>query len=202
MIVEQHIEDLKKICERINREQTQQCTIYPAYPGKKSAITELIDSLKYYINNEMSILDIGACDGYLGREIESGYGVKVISCDCNPQSASVERAALPELPYAYDSFDLIVSRHCLEHSLTLPLDLLEIRRVLVTGGILAVVVPDIYDEIILNHENHVMILPREAWRKVFGRFGFEILSDTVGTWAASKVMKEWRFIMRKRDLQL
>jgi len=201
--IDRHLFELKRIVARVSAGQTQTHTIYPAFPDKAEAIQEFIDLFAEHLPAGGRLLDIGACDGYLARAVaERLPGVVALSCDCNPQNEMVKKTALPDLHYFHEDFNVVTSRHCLEHSLTLSLDLLEIRRILKPGGILAVVVPDIYDSIILEHPNHVNILPREAWRKVFRIFGFEILRDVDGIWKASKDMREWRFILRKLELPL
>jgi SAM-dependent methyltransferase len=102
-------------------------------------------------------LDLGCGEGRHVRGLATLAGVNVVGIDLDPDALEKARAALDEasaeqsigvmradayrLPFRDDAFDVVVCSEVLEHLETYVRVLSEIRRVLKTGGRLAVTVP-------------------------------------------------------------
>lgn len=95
----------------------------------------------------MNLLDAGCGEGYLGRLLAQG-GAQVTGIDaCAPlldaareaaQQAGIEarydEGSLNELPYATDTFDVVVTHHVLNELSDMPGAVRELARVLRPGG--------------------------------------------------------------------
>lgn len=90
-----------------------------------------------YLPRRCRILELGAGDGYQGRELaQLGYEVSAIDI-----AASARRETFPvevydgvKIPFPDQSFDVVFSSNVLEHVADLPATLQEIGRVLKLGG--------------------------------------------------------------------
>jgi len=76
------------------------------------------------------------------------------------------------LPFGADSFDLVLSRHVMEHSVATRQVLREIRRVLAPGGCVAAITPHFFPD---PEPAHVMVLTAEEWRSAYEAAGFQVL---------------------------
>lgn len=72
------------------------------------------------------------------------------------------------LPFANNSFDVVYSRHVIEHSLDLAQTLQEIRRVLKLGGLFIFCVPARVDDI---EPTHMMRWSARRWLQAFRQVG-------------------------------
>ena len=72
------------------------------------------------------------------------------------------------LPFANDTFDIVYSRHVLEHSLDLNQTLSEIKRVLKPGGRFIFCVPARIDDV---EPTHMMRWPARKWLRAFRSVG-------------------------------
>ncbi|MBN1288977.1 MAG: class I SAM-dependent methyltransferase, partial [Actinobacteria bacterium] len=138
---------------------------------------------------DSKILEIGCGGGALLALLESkghiATGVDIYEDAVklaikNTMGCDVVRCDAIELPFEDSSFDRILSHHVLEHLHDLPKALLEWRRVLKPGGIIAVCTPnnlyprpDIFDD-----PSHVKIYSRPELAGVFAEAGFELLSSS------------------------
>jgi SAM-dependent methyltransferase len=88
------------------------------------------------ISSRLHSLDIlhFAPERHLSRYIRARNPRSYIPCDLNPREHSIQRANIECIPYASDSFDLVLANHVLEHIDDDLLALSEIRRVLRFGG--------------------------------------------------------------------
>jgi ubiquinone/menaquinone biosynthesis C-methylase UbiE len=77
-------------------------------------------------------------------------------------------APMESLPFADAAFDVVYSRHAIEHSLDLHSTLQEIRRVLQPGGIFIFCVPSRVDDV---EPTHTMRWPARKWLATLGAVG-------------------------------
>jgi SAM-dependent methyltransferase len=100
---------------------------------------------------EGRLLDVGCGDGALAARL-AGQGALVTGVDPSPAAIERARAARPDinwvllagdgrLPAPDASFDVVTCVHVLEHVADTQALMSEVRRVLVTGGLLLVTVP-------------------------------------------------------------
>jgi SAM-dependent methyltransferase len=99
-----------------------------------------IDSICHHHKKPWRILDIGSSSGYLVRDLRRVfYGATVFGSDIF-RTADIQ-AALPNLPFADDSLDVVTLLNVLEHVEDDVSALCEINRILQPGGILVLEVP-------------------------------------------------------------
>lgn len=79
------------------------------------------------------------------------------------------------LPFERESFDVIFSSHCIEHSFDLEATLKELNRVLRLNGSLIIAVPFGWEE----NPNHPYFLSPENWQNLIEDSGFEIMTSTI-----------------------
>lgn len=103
------------------------------------------------------------------------HGIEAISLD--GLSACDVPGDMHDLPFADDSFDLVASRHSLEHVLIPYLALMEMKRV--SRKYLLVVVP--WDsEKSLNWPDHLHVLGKGGWEAMFRQLDLRILHQDIG----------------------
>jgi ubiquinone/menaquinone biosynthesis C-methylase UbiE len=133
--------------------------IWRGLPAERVAASEAHDHVVRLLETQLHdagrgegrLLDVGSGDGRLAARL-AGQGALVMGVD--PAAAAVERAraahpdmnwALPaedgRLPAPDASFDVVTCVHVLEHVADTQTLMSEVRRVLVSGGILLVAVP-------------------------------------------------------------
>jgi glycosyltransferase involved in cell wall biosynthesis len=78
-----------------------------------------------------------------------------------------------KIPFPDESFDLVCSRHVMEHVSDIQIALTEIKRVLKPGGIVAAVTPHRFPD---YEPAHIQQLRIDEWVKEYGKSGFEIVS--------------------------
>ena len=108
---------------------------------------------------------------------------------CLEKGYDVHRYDMSFLPFADGEFDLIFSRHSLEHSPMPLLSLMEWHRV--SSQWLLLIVPD------LKHfgpsgQNHYYVLTPPQWSNILNRAGWHIIWDDL----SEKI--EYRFMCEKR----
>lgn len=85
----------------------------------------------------MQVLDIG-CGCYAEHTKRGNVGIDLIKGLCDVQASAFN------LPFASASFDKVILSHVLEHLWNLGQTMKEARRVLVSGGLLEIEVPNPY----------------------------------------------------------
>lgn len=184
----------------------KQHRFYPCQYYNKTAILELLD----YIDKEYeTILDVGCGDGGLLELINNrfyksvSYGITISEeevISCQNKNVNVKITDGVNIPFNNNSFELVISRHMLEHSPVPELILEEINRVLVQDGTVIICVPSYESEFSRNWEDHFSVLKKEKWIDLFQKAGFEVLKSDDGTWLASASMEnesEYRFVLKK-----
>lgn len=128
-----------------------------------------------------------APEKHLSRYIADQRPVWHLRCDLYPTSKDIERVDMTNMPFAADTFDLLVANHVLEHVKALDHALAEIHRVLKPGGYAIVQTP--YSPLLhktwedvgidtpqarlqaFGQEDHVRLFGRDVFQKVCA-FGF------------------------------
>lgn len=179
-----------------------QSEIYPqpiCEDHRKSTI-DALNQLLPKISPVKKVLDIGCGQGaalayfkqhnydatgiVLGEQdyqvcIEKGY--KVIKADMT---------FMDEIPD--ESFELVFSRHSLEHSPMPLLTLMEYNRVLELQKYVIIIVPNLGG---LYGENHYSVFTKKIWKRLFSLAGFEITSFCRSI--KRRKYFEYRFILKK-----
>jgi hypothetical protein len=81
---------------------------------------------------------------------------------------------LEELPFRSGVFDLVTSRHVMEHASSPALALAEVRRVLRPGGFVAAITPHFFPD---PEPAHVSVLSEGEWRARYEEAGFEVVAS-------------------------
>lgn len=100
------------------------------------------------------------------------------------------------------SYDNIVCRHTLEHSMNPMFVLWSLQKILKDGGSLYLILPRHVKHWVWWY-THFSCLPLENWRMLFYRTGFEVVEHEVGYWDdEQKSRMEDRFRLRVVSKQL
>lgn len=132
------------------------------------------------------VLDIGCGQGVaLKHFVAAGYeavGIALGDEDvraCIEAGFDVQKMDQSFLDFPDASFDLVWSRHCLEHSIMPYFTLSEMSRVLRPGGYCYVEVPS--PDSSCNHQanpNHYSVLGRSMWSELIRRSGLALIDST------------------------
>lgn len=138
-------------------------------------------------------LDLGCGDGRLSAELDAR---RLTAADVSQRALERARACLPEaelvgltpdepLPFADGAFDLVLCAETLEHVRDLQLLLSEVRRVLRSGGALAVTTPAHgrltglhaalvgFERVFEPLSPHLRFFTARSLRALLGEMGFE-----------------------------
>lgn len=197
---------------KANKIASSRQVYYPSQAYNKIAQIELVDWIE---SKHKTILDLGCGNGGMLRMIAERYpdsklsGLSVNDEErkaCAKYGFDIRLGDAHDMPWEDDTFDLIVARHMLEHSVSPLTVLIEANRTLKPGGDLIICVPGIESEWVVKWEDHFSVLSKVMWEKLFADAGFEIVRSDTGTWLASYSMKEeieYRFYMKKvRSLEV
>lgn len=102
------------------------------------------------------------------------------------------------------SFDWVVMRHTLEHSLNPLLVLWQVNELLADGGHAAIIVPN-YCETWVRFWTHFSVVPVQSWLMLFHRAGFGVVEQADGYWddaQADPHFIEHRFILTQQTRTL
>ncbi|MEM8736357.1 MAG: class I SAM-dependent methyltransferase, partial [Planctomycetota bacterium] len=127
------------------------------------------------------ILDVGCGQGVaLKLFVDAGCDAQGIALGedvqaCIDQGFNVCEMDQSFLDFPDEAFDLVWSRHCLEHSIMPYFTLSEMSRVLKPGGHCYVEVPTADTSCMhQNNPNHYSVLGRSMWATLLQRSGFKI----------------------------
>lgn len=159
-----------------------------------------------------SVLDVGCGNG---RDLKLFYQKGLMCFGLNFLQIDLQK--VPDYVYKYladqsftpfqnENFDLVYSRHCLEHSIMPFFTLCEYNRILKTQGMLYVELPN--PDMEGQHEtnpNHYSVMGVRMWEQLFKRSGFEIVKHDVVDFVVkddnNRVIDMWNcFYMRKISL--
>lgn len=205
MLTDKHVAQLNEFLERIERDTYPE----PPTPGHTQITEQMLEALltAYPLAPGSRVLDVGCGQGvalelFQQRGFEA-TGVALGDEDVRAATAKGLRVFKMDqsfLDFEDDSFELIWSRHCLEHSIFPYFTLWGMRRVLKPGGGLYVEVPA--PETSCKHEtnpNHYSVLPHGMWRELFERSGFDLLeAQTLDLTTSAGPDTYWAFFMQLR----
>ena len=180
MRTDEHVERLRAFLERIERDT------YPEPPtaGHTQITEQMVDMLltEFGIMPGATVLDIGCGQG-VALEVFRRKGLKAIGIALGEEDVQaacekgfdVRRMDQSFLDFEDGSFDVLWSRHCLEHSIFPYFTLWGMFRVLKPGGHAYVEVPA--PDTACQHQtnpNHYSVLPHSMWCELFARAGFQL----------------------------
>ena len=167
----------------------------------KEALTDVYQSPNKVSSSEpIRILDSGCGDGInlfgLGKIVrEKGWHARIFGVDYNPlrierasvfsDIAEIRQSSLDALPYHDGCFDVVLCNQVLEHIQQDKKVVLELKRVLRSGGILIVGVPNegcflgrfrnhVVQRSILQTTDHVNFYTKESISNLISEAGFSI----------------------------
>ncbi|MDR4504168.1 MAG: class I SAM-dependent methyltransferase [Candidatus Scalindua sp.] len=184
-----------------------------SYPEPTSsihtAITEkMIESLiiHYSLPDKGRILDVGCGHGSALKLFhEKGFravGITINREDflaCREKGFEVHQMDQTFIEFSDEEFDFVWCRHCLEHSFSPYLTLLELSRVLKQKGYMYIEVPA--PDTVSNHQanrNHYSVLGKSMWTELIKRSGFDLLDSSIIT-IDLKIGQDvyWSFVIQK-----
>lgn len=144
----------------------------------------LLPKLNLPLSSE--ILDIGCGQGPALKIFkEKGYlpvGIALNDEDvhiCTEKGYKVFKMDQSFMDFENDRFDLVWSRHCLEHSFAPYFTLSEYCRVTKPGGLVYIEIPapdtDAHHE---TNPNHYSVLSKSMWLSLFNKVGLKVVSQT------------------------
>ena len=154
----------------------------PQDPGHTAWANEAVEKFTQYtgVRKELSVLDLGCGEAFLQELFEYlGYSYTGICLGedyrvAKSRGRNVFHEDFSFLSFEDDSFDLLFSRHSLEHSPFPLLTLMEWHRI--TKRWLAVVLPSpVFWE--YGGKNHYYVLNDPEWRNLFEKAGFKVTYD-------------------------
>lgn len=131
------------------------------------------------------VLDVGCGQGSAMKLFKEA-GMEVIGVTlgaddaeaCRKQGFDVRLGDQSFLDFPDGSFDLVWSRHCLEHSAMPLLTLFEYNRVLREGKYCYVEVPQ-PDSVHIENPNHYSLFSDRGWRNLFKRANLDLVGYTI-----------------------
>ena len=144
--------------------------------------------------------DWGHCFDVFERYFEEVYGIEAMESTAIPGAESgknITLGVMESMPYEDDFFDVVLSNHVLEHSLSPEIVLAEVYRVTKPGGWSIHTLPCRVDKW-LEPESlvHHSILDNEQWNVEFHKTGFKIVRAYF-SWNHNQ--EEWNIIARKPE---
>lgn len=92
------------------------------------------------------------------------------------------------------SYDMVIARHILEHSLMPLILLMEMRRIVRKYAVVVVPIPD---ERMIQHKNHYSVFPKENWDWLFKLSNWKILKFKQVDFCKEPdyIYKEYRYLL-------
>ncbi|HKP38455.1 MAG TPA: class I SAM-dependent methyltransferase [Pyrinomonadaceae bacterium] len=137
------------------------------------------------------VLDVGCGNGFIAHHLSALLGTAVVGIDVeNSADAPIDylRYDRAQFPAPDNSFDAVLLCYVLHHAQDISLMLREMRRVLRDGGT-AIIYEDIpaswWDRFVCSIHNRqwknrtgaCTFRHESEWRRLFGSFGFEVVSE-------------------------
>lgn len=176
--------DYKNIDAYINRLYGD---VYPQPPdeGHTALATRVINHWMSRMTTCHSVLDVGAGQGFCQYPFERhgvvyegvALGEDVIIAQNNGRN--VKKMDFSFLNYPDDSFDLIFSRHSLEHSPFPLITLMEWARV--SKNWLGIVVPTPEWYGVRHSPNHYYVLYPDQWKNLLDNSGWNVIWEDIDT---------------------
>lgn len=157
-------------------------SVYPQPQDPKHTLwaTESILEFMGRTDDVRSVIDLGCGEGFC-QTYFNNYGCEYVGV-CIGEDYKVALQAgrnviegdFSFLPFEDDSYDMLYSRHSLEHSPMPLLTLMEWHRI--TKRYLAIVVPAI-EFVGYKSQNHYYVLNQEQWKNLFDIAGFDVIYE-------------------------
>jgi hypothetical protein len=152
----------------------------PADAGHTEWATESIAAFMKIANPIKNVLDLGCGEAFC-QEVFEGYGIEYVGVClgkdfevCEASGKNVLREDFSFLPFTAGSYDLLYSRHSLEHSPMPLLTLMEWHRV--SKRYVALVLPSpVHWK--YGGKNHYFVLNLEQWKILFDVAGFGVVYE-------------------------
>ncbi|NGX44882.1 MAG: hypothetical protein K940chlam2_00022 [Chlamydiae bacterium] len=175
----------------------------PPDEGHTAWATQAVTTLGSIVQNCNTVLDIGCGQGFMKPIFEKmGYewtGVTVGEDFAMCQSLKIENvhnADMTFLPFEDNSFDLVFSRHVLEHSPFPAITLMEWRRVCKGWLILIAPTPNFWT---IRGKNHYSVLPKENLIWLLERSGWGVLHENEFTSRDPLFLRYWEVYQNTLD---
>lgn len=152
----------------------------PADDGHKAWTTDAFRKLVVPIRDKVSsVLDVGCGTGHSRPDFADAGIFEWVGCTLSDeeiqlakeQGITLDKADFSFLPYYSNSFDMIFSRHSLEHSPMPLLTLMEWHRVSRKYLVVIVPSPDFWG---VYGKNHFSVFPEGNWEALFAYSGWKI----------------------------
>lgn len=135
------------------------------------------------IPKDGKILELGSASGgqwdVLSEWSTDLTGIDLYAPAVNTAQAegkNIHIAFVEKMPFLNDSFDLVCSRHVMEHVSDIQVALAEIKRVLRPGGIVAAVTPHRFPDL---EPAHIQQLRIDEWKMQYAKAGFILISADI-----------------------
>ena len=156
----------------------------------QESYTTLLDHLKPFSPKSLSALELGCANGSAFPLLRR-YFNDVVGVDLNEESIKIARGFnytcevgfIEKLPFYDSAFDVVLSRHVLEHTVDPALALKEISRVLRPGGITANITPHYFPD---PEPAHLSQLTLDQWLSIYKETRFQIISSYIGFFNAKE----------------
>jgi len=152
----------------------------PPDPGHSQLALESIQWIDGLTNGLKSVLDLGCGEGFCQTYFE-GVGLEYTGVclqtdfhQARDKGRNVFDIDYSFLPFEDSSYDLLFSRHSLEHSPFPLLTLMEWHRVCNKHLALILPAPEYWGKV---GRNHYFVLEKDQWKALFNTVGFEIVSE-------------------------
>ena len=152
--------------------------------------TTLLEHIKPLISRSSNVLELGCANGSAFPLLRR-YFNDVVGVDLNEESIKIARGFnytcevgfIEKLPFYDSAFDVVLSRHVLEHTVDPALALKEISRVLRPGGITANITPHYFPD---PEPAHLSQLTLDQWLSIYKETRFQIISSYIGFFNAKE----------------
>jgi len=138
-------------------------------------------------NKYRNALDLGCNHGYLVKAFVN-MGLESYGCDISADAINNSLTEVKdnlillditkdELPFENEKFDLITMLDVVEHLHSCNWTLLELKRVLKTGGVVYISTPSPFTNLWFKDPTHINVHPKEYWISLFTKYGFSYVGE-------------------------
>jgi SAM-dependent methyltransferase len=176
----------------------------PEDPGHTALAQKVIDFWMARLTSCTSVLDVGAGQGMCQSMFEKwgikyeGVALGVDVIEAQKMARNIKKMDFSFLEYENDSWDLVFSRHSVEHSPAPLLTLMEWYRVSRQWLGLVVPAPESYGYV---GRNHYYVLHQEQWFNLLVNAGWRVIWSDVeyGNTETPKPLEYWIFAEKDRS---